>query len=225
MDNNIPGVETNDPTAPEGQEGVKSQSAPTDAGQSEIDYRAELEKVKQEKENYKQGLLNAKQELKKLKKGGDDDEDEEIDQEAIIDARVKQAVEENLQILRKDVFEVTVNNFLDTLSANADEKELIRFHYENSIKQSGTSASDIKRDLENAKLMANRNKLLAENSALKDAIIAKNSITSAGVGASASREPLTQVKLSPADQALLTRVNARRVARGEKPLTAQEIVK
>lgn len=218
------GVETKDQNAPAGQV-VEGQSATTDDG-NQIDYKAELEKALEEKENYKTGMLNAKDKLKKYKKGEDDDDsDEDEDEDEKINEKVNRIVEERLEGLKKDVNSATVETILESISASEDEKNLIRFHYENSIRQSGMSANDIKKDLENAKLMANRNKLLSDNAALKDALLAKNSISSAGVGSSSVRTDIfTEVKLNSGETKLFERMNARRVSRGEKALTPKDFL-
>jgi hypothetical protein len=215
------GVKTDDPNAPKDQDGVNTQSAPT-GDDNQIDYKAELERIQAERDNYKQGLLNAKDKLKQLKKGQSDDEDEDIDDDDEINTRVNKIVEEKLEGLKKDVNSATVETILDSISVNSDEKELIRFHYENSIKQSGSSANDIRNDLENARLVANRKKLLAENTALKDALLANGSMTSAGAGSGSIRPSLNEVKLSPSETTLFNRTNANRQSRGLKPLTPQE---
>ena len=175
--------------------------------EEEIDYAVELAKAKEERDNYKEGMLSAKQ---KLKDGGNEDEVSELKAE--------------LDSFKKDL---TANAFEDTMlsmSENADERELIKHHYDNSLKKTGYTKEAIANDLQTARLLANRKKIERENKELRTAIINKTGVTNNGVGSNRSKPTSDHTKLNPAEQRLFDRTNANRVNRGEKPLSKKEFI-
>ena len=164
-----------------------------------IDYEAELEKVKEERENYKQGMLSAKSKLKENKETPKVDVDEITKQVA---DQVKQQIDSHLVADRADFLEDT----LEGVSNSPKEKELIKYHYENTINKSGYTKSAIANDLANAKILANKSKLIEENDELRRALLAKASVSNVGVGSTYRRqEEKSEVDLSDADKAFLSK--------------------
>lgn len=197
----------------DGEEELKQED--TQAPEGQVDYKAELEKIKQERDNYKQGMLNAKERLKENR--GDDNE---IDED-----KFNRLVDEKINSLRGDINLATVDTILSNLSTNPDEQALIKEHYNSSIVKTGSSIDAIKSDLQNAKLLANRSKILNENNELKEALISKNTISSGMSGSNMDKPSLdADVKLSHTERVLFERTNQRRLRRGEKALTEQEFV-
>jgi len=171
------GVEEEEVIAPEPQDGVEEedQNAPADQ-EPVVDYKAELEKMTSERDNYKQGMINAKDKLKKQK---DDDfdlfeEDTEVSKE--------------LEILKETVRQNSIDGVLSSLSSNPDEQQLILAHYKNSLKPSGTDAVSIRKDLERAKILANNVTFAKENKELKAILKAKTTTTSSSRGANQSKD-------------------------------------
>ncbi|MHA1541421.1 MAG: hypothetical protein ACTSQH_00420 [Candidatus Hodarchaeales archaeon] len=208
--------------APEAKEEELKQdnpNAPED--KNVVDYKAGLEKAQSERDNYKQGMLNAKDELKKTKDG---EGIKPAPTDSNIEETVSKLVSEEVNKLLGDINNSSMENILDSISSNEDEKALIKDIYQNKIIHSGVSASEVRADLENAKLMANKSKIINENEELRNSLRAKNSMTIGGGSNTEKPDIVDNVKLSPADDVLFQRGNLRRVARGDKALTEQQFM-
>jgi hypothetical protein len=160
-----------------------------------IDYKAELERVRVERENYKKGMLKAKSENKELKAkqtGRDDIEDgwgdEYVNQEELINKKVEEIISKKSKDIFLELTNERANEILESLSDNKDEQELIKYHYEHTINPSG----NIRKDLQDAKLIANRSKLLKENSELKLSLKAKDSIRNSSLGTQVNTNKTTR---------------------------------
>lgn len=156
------GVEVEESQAPEIQEEV-------------VDYSAELEKVKGERDNYKQGMLDAKDILKG--KGIVTDPDD-------IKKLIDDGVNERLSQFTSNFAKSTVESTLTDLSSSDAEKELIRFHYENSVIKSGLDPASVRNDLENAKLLANKKTFFKEAKEMKIAMSHKANMSPTPMGSS-----------------------------------------
>lgn len=174
----------------------------------EVDYKELLEKLTKERDNYKEGLLSLK---KRIKEGGND-----VD--------VSDLVEEKLNEFKKEITKTTFEELLEKTSDDEDERALILYHYENSIKQTGFDKKSIASDLETAQLLANRKKIEKENNEMKLSLKNKSQITNSGVGSNRAEKSLPAIRLTTAEQSLLDRTNVLREKRGLKPLTAREFI-
>lgn len=173
-----------------------------------VDYKELLEKLTKERDNYKEGLLSLK---KRIKEGGND-----VD--------VSDLVEEKLNEFKKEITKTTFEELLEKTSDDEDERALILYHYENSIKQTGFDKKSIASDLETAQLLANRKKIEKENNEMKLSLKNKSQITNSGVGSNRAEKSLPAIRLTTAEQGLLDRTNVLREKRGLKPLTAREFI-
>jgi len=204
---NAPTDETNEPSKEDSKQEtpVEKQEESKVEEQPGIDYEAELAKIKEERENYKQGMLNAKAKLKE--KEDEPGEEESIPPSINVDEitqqvteQVRQQIDSHLVADRQDFLQDTLNS----LSDNVKERELIQYHYENTINKSGYSKSAIANDMANAKILANKSKLISENEELRQALIAKNSLSNAGVGSTyRTVEEKSEVPLTEDDKAFL----------------------
>lgn len=175
----LEGVENKDSIAPENQEDV-------------IDYEAELERLQLEKakaeedaENYKKGLLAAKKKLKDAKNADIEEEKPTMSDE--IKSMVSNAIKEAITPLTQSFVKPTVDKVLESFSNDPFKRELIKFHYENSIIKSGTSEEAIREDLENALMIADK-KVLKKN--LKElSISVQNRANMSGQGTGSSSKP------------------------------------
>lgn len=158
-------------------EGVKEEGsqAPGNQEGQVVDHAAELEKLKTERDNYKQGMLDAKDILKG--KGVVTDPE---DIAKLVDAKV----EERLSIFTTNFAKSTVESTLSEISSSDAEKELIKFHYDNSIIKSGLDPASVKNDLENAKLLANKKTFFKQTKEMEIALQNKANMSSAGQGSS-----------------------------------------
>ena len=136
-----------------------------------IDYKLELERIKQERDNYKQGMLNAKKELKQGR--GNNDQEGDSDLENRILNKISSLLEDNQQ---KVQVQSSVENMVNQLTSDVNEQELIKYHYNNTVNRSGVTAEAIKADLENAWVLANKRKLEIQNKELRETLKAKNTL-------------------------------------------------
>lgn len=114
--------------------------------EAHIDYKALLEKETQEKENYRLGLLKAKGKIPDTVIDMDEDKMEDLA------TRVANKLSPDLKSsLVSTVAKNEIDAKLDKLTANPDEKELIRYHFEFS-----TAGEDVDARLANAKAIANK---------------------------------------------------------------------
>ncbi len=173
---------------------------------NEIDYEAELANERKRREKAEEKIVEMKRMSKEGKSQEDQDEDDIINRK--IDERVNLALKENSTD--------TVEGELQDITDNDKERELIKFHYENSIRQSGYTRAAIRQDLERAKLLANESKLRKENSELKEALKAKAAV---GKGSSGNNQIKPEVeedhKFSKADLEFMKK----------RGLTKEEVIK
>lgn len=184
-------------------EETADQDASTDeTNDGEIDYQAELERLQTERDNYKEGLLAAKAKLKE-KTPPKAEVKEEVSKEDL------SPLEEEIRELRSDRLE----SVLDRLTSDPAKRQLILFHYQNSIRQTGFTRAAMENDLQNALILADKPRIIKENSEMKQTVKAKSSMTSSARGSnqdSKTPDKSNKPKLSAAEIALLAR-------RGLKP--------
>ena len=180
----------------------------------------ELAKSNEDRDNYRDGMLNAKDKLEKSKKPKEDI------RETDVVSQVSEIVSKQVEGLRKDFSEDTLDTMISSLANNPDKQAVIRFHYENTIKQTGASKTDIRRDLANALAIADNAQIRKENDEIKTSIKNRE-----GMGASGGQGG-NQVKsgdnvdvstvisaLSRADKSVMERMASR------KGITFEEVVK
>ena len=225
-------VETTTPPAPEETNTEESnneavdettQSGASPEETNEIDYEAELEKAKKQ-------LGQAEFTIQKLKKQGKKPAEEAVDEtieenrgELTVDEfekKLEQKFEQKLKSFQLEQTRDLIDSSLESLTDNPKERELIKFHYENSLNHSGYSRQAIKADLENAKLLANRAKLVAENRELKEALKAKGSISNTARGSN-------QDKLTPEDEPTFSpeEMNLLKMAAAKQGISVKELIK
>ena len=201
-----------EPIAPEVQEEeLKQESeAPKD------EYEAELARITGERDNYKEGMLIAKEKNKELKKP------EETKEE--IETRIESKIEAKFASLKEDSVSDSIEDALEAVSSSESEKKLILHHYKR-LEKSGYSKTNILDDIEDAKLLANKKSIIKENSELRESLKARQSIGNAGLGANVKKNYEPEVKLSGAEQGILDRMNSRRVKDGREPMSANDFKK
>lgn len=177
---------------------------------NEIDYEVELEKVKKQLSQAEYTIQQEKQ--KNKKKAAEETVDETIQESEgeltvqEFEKRIEQKFEQKLKTFQTEQTRDLVDAGLEALTDNPKERELIRFHYENSLNPSGYTRTAIKADLENAQLIANRKKLLAENRELKEALRAKASVGNASRGSNQDKITVEdEPNLTPQERSLLKR--------------------
>lgn len=135
----------------------KESDASTDQ-ETEIDYKAELEKVRlqnekiaEERDNYKTGLLNLKK--KKVEKEPEPEEDEE-------DSEVDRKIDKRIGSFESKFIKGAVEAYLTQMTDDPAKRELIRHHYNSSIVKTGVDPESIKEDLDTALLIVDKKVLM-----------------------------------------------------------------
>jgi len=164
------------------------------------EYEAELSRLTQERDNYKEGLLNAKDKLKRHKVVPDLDEETIAER---IKADVLAELEDKDKAREIDRQSDYINEILDKVAISDSEKKLIKYHYENSIKQSGFTRAAILADIENAKILANREKLIRENEELSESLKSYSSRGNQNFSGQKIRSTEKEPPLTEADKKLL----------------------
>jgi len=131
----------------------------------EIDYKAELERAKQEAEKRNKRLEQAEYKIVELKKKNKKEEDElEFDEfgEPIEKPKedIRDIIKEELTSFKRDISSTTIDEEISKITSNSDEIALIKHHYENSINQSGFDKQSIQNDIQKAYTLANSQKIL-----------------------------------------------------------------
>lgn len=168
----------------------------------ETDYAAELVKVQSQLKQAEHTIVDLRQ-----KKAPEKKAEESVDEDA-----VDQKIDQRFSALEQTLASTAIASTLTGMSSDPDERSLIMFHYNNSIKKSGTTAEAILADLENAKVLANKRRILRENAEIKRSIAAKNTMSNGGRGSNQDKEEVQEQgpKLTEREIALLAR-------RGKKP--------
>lgn len=176
----------------------------TESGSSDSYYEAELAKLREERDNYKQAVLNENDKKRKQAEAETRSQNSAFDAEDIAEI-VRTEIRENTKSLQENILKDTISDVLDSLASTDAEKKLILEHYHNTIQKSGVSRSDIQRDMRRAYVLANENRLVKD--AKEKAIAGKSKEARQ---AEVAGEPVTKAsqtkKLSSADQRFLERM-------------------
>jgi hypothetical protein len=144
-------------------------------------------------------MLSAK---KKLKARGDDEEEEESAPKPIHDDQIREVV----NALKNEILGDVLEESLDEISESDAEKQLIKYHYEHTLNQSGSSRKAIAADLRKAKLLANESRLMRENSELKESLKSKVTLNKSPMGASSKApSPLSWAGYTAQERAIMER--------------------
>ena len=169
----------------------------SDKGDQKIDYKTELADEKERREKAEAKIIK----LKRGKKDQGDDTEQEI--EPVTQDDINKTVDERLEKDRLDAVEDYVESQIELITQNVDEQKLILHHYENSVKKSGYSKRSIRKDLENAYVIANRRKILQQNRELRTSLKQKSSISNTGIGSNQVKPNVIEGGLSEQDIAFL----------------------
>jgi membrane-associated HD superfamily phosphohydrolase len=186
------------------QEEVKEKSE-DESKESEIDYAAELEKERKLRENEVTARKKAEDKIVQLKrdskKSEEQDDDDPYGLNELVDERIAATVGNIKQQIVGDVIEEE----LDKISSNASEKELIKFHYDNTIRQSGSSRSNIIADLDKAKLLANHKRIEMESKEAINAALNRPEISTSTGSNQDKIRPDAEPKFNPQELEILKR--------------------
>lgn len=139
MEKEEAGVETQDQQSSEvGTEVEVSDSGASAESEDKTDYKALYEKAEEEKENYKNALTQKRQLRNKPEVEETEDEDD------------KPLTRKDLEkILTPALAATKVDTALESIT-DPEKRKLVKFYYENRIRQTGTSDVAIKQDIDAA---------------------------------------------------------------------------
>lgn len=151
------------------------EQAPAQSESPEIDYKAELEKAQEKLKKAEYTLYKKNVEAKA--------KEVEAAPEVDIDSRVEESVNKRLSQITQDFTADAIDSALDAVSGSAEERSLVRFHYDNSIQRTGVSKTQIFEDMQKAKLLANAPKYLKENKEMQESLKSKRTTSMSSMGA------------------------------------------
>ena len=165
-----------------------------------IDYKSETEKLKKQ-------LSQAEYKLEQQRRNN---KKEEVEPEEFIDIdKIKEDLAESQRVeldnFKLEMSKGSIDDVLSDLSKNNDERELIKFHYENTLKKTGFSKDSIKNDLIRAKILANSAKFEKENSELKEALKTQKTMNTKGT-TSGQEIDSSDMELSPEEESAVKKI-------------------
>jgi hypothetical protein len=158
----------------------------------EPDYKSEYERLQGELAQKNERIAKQDKKIIKLKQK-DGEEEEETEEKSDVDELVNQAVQKQMSAFVGD----TIEEELSKASSNEDEQKLIKWYFDNRIVKTGWSKKEIIGYIEDAKILANKGKMLS-----KMKIIAKKnkSDETAGSPAFAGTPPKPSPKITEYDR-------------------------
>lgn len=151
-------------------QGTPEETVTETVDNQEIDYKAELEKTKERLRKAEYKLTKQNMESKDM-----------LPEEEIARIVDEQLSERLSQVRERDTAE-DVDDELGAVTTNPEERELIRFLYQNRIVKTGFSRTAIREDIQTCKLLANAKKYQHENQELALALKTKSSLGNTSVG-------------------------------------------
>lgn len=173
-----------------------------------IDYKAELDRLQQERDNYKQGLLSAKDKLKKLKGDSKEDGPEDGDKGQI--KEIRDEIRQEIESMKEGFIGDYISDNIKSISENKDEFDLIKYHYDNTIVRSGTSKEAIEQDIRRAKLLANQGRFEREFEELKRTLRSERTKEKNVDYGSQRQQSGPEVELNPVEKQIVERLAKRK---------------
>lgn len=192
----LPVEDTTDPQAPAEETNADSQgseASQTQNQEEEVDYKAELERVRKTLNQAEHKIV----ELKKKKPEVEGDLEERVASRVAAMLEEKQSSWQSLQ--QKEFIDEAIRE----RAASPEEAELIKFHFENRVKANTGSKAAILEAIEDAKLLANKKKILKTNQELAEALKARSTVSSAPSFSGAKITAPEKPNLSPRDEKLI----------------------
>jgi hypothetical protein len=172
LETNEEGTELEGDQSAEKQESVESEDEQSD--DKGVDYKSEYERLQGELAQKNERITKQDKKILKLKQRSneqDEEQDEDEEESPDISLLVKKQVEEQMSALTED----TIDEEVEKISSNDDEKKLIRWYFDNRIIKTGWSRRDIRDYVSDAKALANKGKLAIASKVIKKQEQSKNS--------------------------------------------------
>lgn len=149
----------------------------------------ERDQAQTERDNLKVALKQSREKKAVVQEESESISSESIDEEKL-QTMIAAAASAQVDTLRTDIAVASFDKVLDDLSDNTKEKELIKMHYQNSVKPTGIDEKSIRNDLQLAKAAANLNHLRYDHQPDYNATAATGMSVSGGKPANANADPI-----------------------------------
>jgi hypothetical protein len=156
----------------------------------EIDYKSEYEHLQGELAQKNERIEKQDKKIIKLKHKDEDNEEEDTEN---IDEIVNKKVQQQMNSFVSDVIEEE----LEKVSTNDDEKKLIKWYFENRIQKTGYARKDITQYFNEAKALANARKFLSTSKMLAKKVKSEDT---KGSPAFAGTPPKPPIKITEYDK-------------------------
>lgn len=172
-------------------EETTDESESTEEESQDVDYKEELEALQARLEGKEKQLEQAEftiEKIKKDRKGSSQDDIQKL---------IEQEIAKRFDSVEKTALQSSAEQLAQSVARNDDEAKLILFHYKNSIISSG----DLRSDIENAQILANRKRIQGELEELKRSMSAPKAKSAGGSGTKKSSVEVP--KLSPKEASFI----------------------
>lgn len=207
MENQNPdeGVKTIDPVAPTGDDSADKK---VDPQKPEVDphadrlakLEADKKALQDERDNYKTGLLNEKDKLKKAEEKLKE-QDGKVDP-SVLEEKLNEFKQTITEELKGTMVEKTVNEAVNKYGKTESERKLIKFIYDNQIKPTGYDVQSISADIESAFLLANRDLIAKRDEEFQARLSSEQGVAGRSSSYNRSVEE-SKVEFSAAEEAML----------------------
>lgn len=168
-----------------------------------VDYKALYEAEEARRIRAEEKIVKEKKK-QKVKEDPEDEIDDEEDKEELIARIVEQKLSGIETKVRSEFMASEVENIISEMSSNLDERALIKHIYENRLQKTGSTIADIREDLQSAKLLANRDSIIASNKEMAQSLKSKATVQTTPISTSSVREvPSEERQLNDREKKLL----------------------
>lgn len=177
---------------------------------TEVDYEAQLAEERKLREAADEARKKAEDKIVELKRKSKQSK-VEVDgfEEDIPDIseteRLEKILAERDEKLRREFARDSLEAELEKITSNPKERELIKYHYENTIRTTGVDRGSIRRDLERASIIANAPKTKKVLGEIKESLKSKNVAKNTSAGTNQDVDTVEDTKFTPQELALMKR--------------------
>lgn len=167
--------------------------------QQEVDYKALLESERKAREDAEKAAADLAFKLREKKRKGEEDYEDEEGEKPLTASQLQAILAEERQATEKKLMSIEAEKIASSLAGSDEEKEAILAIHKNRTFPAHLSLQD---QLEESYVIANRKKILGENSELKRALKGKEGVNK-DTSSYQDQAVAGQPKLSPDEQLVL----------------------
>jgi len=177
---------------------------------TEVDYEAQLAEERKLREQADEARKKAEDKIVELKRKSKQSKVEvegfEEDIPEISETeRLEKILAERDEKLRREFAKDSLEAELEKITSNPKERELIKYHYENTIRTTGVDRGSIRRDLERASIIANAPKAKKVLGEIKESLKSKNVAKNTSAGTNQDVDQVVDTKFTPQELAIMQR--------------------